>query len=295
MKPLKIFMLFFGILIFSALCFATENGGGAYPNGAEDFMSGAVPPPGFYYINYTVGYFSDVFADSKGKDSVPNFKLTVFGNVSRLLYVSDKKILGGNWGMHILIPVMSVDVRTPAGKDSKFGLGDIFVDPCIISWHSKNIHSAAGIEFIIPTGAYDKDDIAKIGRNYWTIEPVFAVSFISDNGWEISGKFMYDINFENDATDYKSGQEFHCDYTVGKRINEKWTAGIGGYWYTQITDDKQNGVKVGDGNKGKVFAIGPQIKFDDRKMSFILKYQREMSTENKPEGSKVWLKFVVPL
>ena len=71
MKPLKIFMLLFGILILSSLCFATENGGGAYPNGAEDFMSGAVPPPGFYYINYTVGYFSDVFADSKGKIPCP--------------------------------------------------------------------------------------------------------------------------------------------------------------------------------------------------------------------------------
>ena len=32
--------------------YATELGGGAYPNGAEDFMSGAIPPPGFYFIDY---------------------------------------------------------------------------------------------------------------------------------------------------------------------------------------------------------------------------------------------------
>ena len=31
---------------------ATEFGGGAYPNGAECFMAGAVPPPGTYFLNY---------------------------------------------------------------------------------------------------------------------------------------------------------------------------------------------------------------------------------------------------
>ncbi len=295
MKTFRIVLLICGVMAFSRICFATEGGGGAYPNGAEDFMLGAVPPPGFYYINYTTGYFSDTFRNSHGKSVVPDFKLSVYGNVSRLLFVSNKKILGGYWGMHALIPIMHMDVETPAGDDSKTGLGDIFIDPCIISWHSKNLHSVAGIEFVVPTGAYDKDDIANIGRNYWTIEPVFAFTHISDSGWEVSGKFMYDINFENDTTDYKSGQEFHCDYTVGKKINKGWTAGMGGYWYTQITDDKQNGIKVGDGNKGKVFAIGPQVKYDRGKTSFILKYQKEMSVENRPEGDKIWFKFVVGL
>lgn len=294
MKLLKFFLIIYSILVISKAVFATE-GGGAYPNGAEDFMSGAVPPPGFYYINYTIGYFSDTFRDSHGKSSVPGFDLKVYGNVSRLIYISDKKIFGGNWGMHILIPVMSVDVKTPAGKDSKFGLGDIFVNPAIISWHSKNFHTAAGIEFIIPTGAYDKNDIANIGSNYWTIEPVFALTYISDTGWDFSGKFMYDINFKNDATNYKSGQEFHCDYTIGKRINRNWSIGLGGYYYTQTTDDKQNGTKLGDGNKGKVFAIGPQIKYDSGRMSFIFKYQKEMSVENKPEGDKIWFKFIAVL
>ncbi|MCM8816940.1 MAG: transporter [Candidatus Omnitrophica bacterium] len=291
----KILLLVVVVFVYAGSSFATEGGGGAYPNGAEDFMAGAVPPPGFYYINYTVGYFSDTFRDSHGKSIVPGFELAVIGNVSRLVYVTDKKVFGGNWAMHVLIPLMNVDVKTPAGDDSKFGLGDIFIDPCIISWHSKNAHCAAGVEVIVPTGAYNKNDIANVGRNYWTIEPVFAITFVSGNGWELSGKFMYDINFENDATDYKSGQEFHCDYTIGKKINERWTAGIGGYWYTQLTDDKQNGIKVGDGNKGNVFAIGPQIKYDWKKGSFILKYQKEMSVENKPEGSKAWLKFIVPL
>lgn len=38
-----------GALVGTAL--ATEGGGGAYPNGAEDFMAGALPPPGTYFKN----------------------------------------------------------------------------------------------------------------------------------------------------------------------------------------------------------------------------------------------------
>ncbi len=39
--------------------FATEGGGGAYPNGAEGFMAGAVPPPGNYVINYALYLHGD--------------------------------------------------------------------------------------------------------------------------------------------------------------------------------------------------------------------------------------------
>ena len=45
---------------------ATEGGGGAYANGAEDFMSGALPPPGNYFINYLTYYTTSKFKGSNG-------------------------------------------------------------------------------------------------------------------------------------------------------------------------------------------------------------------------------------
>jgi len=104
---------------------------------------------------------------------------------------------------------------------------------------------------------------------------------------------MYDFNTENDDTDYQSGQEFHEDYTLGYHINKQWAAGIGGYYYCQMTNDELDGEKVGtDGFEGRVFAVGPVVQYGYKNMNFILKWQPEIEARNKPEGDKFWFNFV---
>jgi hypothetical protein len=287
-------------IVLAALCIlfmaqtdvaATENGLGAYQNGAECFMAGAVPPPGTYFLNYFLFYTADKFKIKDG-DDLPTFDAKVTADVMRLIYVTKYQILGGFWGIHVFLPFVNVDLRVPDGSDSKFGIGDVIVDPFILSWHSKNWHFATGVDIYIPTGAYDKDDIANVGLNHWTFEPIAAFTFVDDSGFELSSKFMYDFNTENNDTDYKSGQEFHFDYLVGYNF-KPWGIGLSGYYYKQITDDRQDGEKVEpDGFKGQVFAIGPSVKYDYKNMTFNLKYQREMAVENKPEGDRFWFKFV---
>jgi hypothetical protein len=293
------------VLIFSVLCFlslvvlangnayATEFGGGAYPNGAEDFMSGAVPPPGYYFINYLNYYSADEFKDGNGDELIPDFELSATANVFRFLYVTKQQIFGGYWGVHMFIPLVNLEVTLPPlGEQGRAGLGDIIVDPFILSWHFKNWHLATGVDIYMPTGRYDEEEFANIGRNYWTFEPIFAVTYLSDGGFEVSSKFMYDFNTKNSDTDYLSGQEFHFDYTLGYKISN-WRVGLGGYYYTQVTNDEIDGEKAGeDGFKGQVFALGPQVQYQHKNMFFTAKYQIETEVENKPEGEKFWFKFI---
>jgi hypothetical protein len=277
--------------------FATEGGGGAYTNGAEDFMAGAVPPPGTYFLNYFAWYSADRLNDNKGNSSNPDFKLNVTGNMFRFLHVTDKTLLGANWGMQLFVPLLNVDVTatTPGGKqsDRKFGLGDIIVDPIVLSWHfSKNLHAVAGLDIYIPTGEYDKTRLANTGRNYYTFEPVVGVTWLCDAGYEASAKIMYDINTRNNATDYRSGNEFHTDYTIAKHIGP-WSLGVGGYWYQQVTNDEIGASYAGQHmQKGSAIAVGPQLKYDYKNMSFSLKYQMEAETSNRPEGNNLWAKFM---
>ncbi len=150
------------------------------------------------------------------------------------------------------------------------------------------------MDIILPTGSYDKNNPVNVGRNYTTFEPIYAVTYISDCGWDVSGKFLYDFNTENDDTDYKSGQEFHFDYAVGKQVTKSWKVGVGGYYYKQITDDEKDGKKLKN-SKGQVFAIGPQVQYNHGKLSFIGKYQIETNVKNKPKGNKAWFKLIWPL
>ena len=285
-------------VLTSANVYATEGGGNAYPLGAEDFMSGAVPPPGYYFINYFLYYSADRLNNKDGHNVDNDFDLDVVANTFRFIYITKQKIFGGFWGVHMFVPIVYQDVSLFGTSDDKAGLGDIIVDPFILSWHFKNWHLATGVDIYMPTGSYDKKDLANIGRNYWTFEPIFAFTYLSDGGFEVSSKFMYDINTENNDKDYKSGQEFHFDYAVGYKVSN-WNLGVAGYYYKQITNDEINGEKVpsvaplgfDEGFKGQTFAVGPAVKYNYKNMSFTLKYLWETAVEHRPEGSDLWFKF----
>jgi hypothetical protein len=280
-------------IAFTDCALATEGGGGVYANGAEDFMTGALPPPGTYFINYLNYYTASRFNDRNGNSMLSDFSVDAIADVLRLVHVTHYKILGADWGFQATLPVVYEKVRmSSAQNDSRTGLGNLDIDPFILGWHWKNFHVSAGPDVYLPAGTYDKDELANPGRNYWTFEPVVAVTFLSDEGIELSSKFMYDFNTKNQDTNYLSGQEFHFDYTIGYHI-KKWAFGLGGYYYRQTTNDELNGAKVGpDGFKGEVFALGPQVMYDYKNMSFTLKWQPEVNAENRPEGSKLWFKFM---
>jgi hypothetical protein len=287
------FIVLVGAVALAVPALATEGGGGAYPNGAESFMVGALPPPGTYFLNYLTYYQASSFKDNNGNDLPVKFNLKATADVLRFVHVTKTDILGANWAVHAFIPVAYMDVEMGPRSDDRFGLGDIIIDPFILGWHSKNFHVTTGLDIYIPTGSYNQDRLANTGRNYWTFEPIVAFTYLSDGGFEISAKFMYDFNTENEDTNYQSGQEFHFDYTIGYHINKQWAVGIGGYYYQQTTDDELNGAKVGsDGFEGRVFAIGPVAQYNYKNMSFTAKWQPEFEARNKPEGNKFWFNFV---
>lgn len=293
MLVLFVSALFIGTVFLQAPAYATEGGGGAYPNGAEDFMAGALPPPGTYFLDYVNYYHASSLKHDNGDRLVPDFDLDVAVNVFRLVHVTRHEILGATWAMHAFVPIVRMDVDATFGRDDKTGLGDIILDPFILGWHWKNVHVTTGLDIYVPVGSYDEDDLVNTGRNYWTFEPVAAVTYLSDNGIELSGKFMYDFNLENPDTNYRSGQEFHFDYTAGYHTGKGLAVGIGGYYYYQTTDDELDGDKVEpDGFKGRVFAIGPQAMYSYKNMAFTLKWQKEFEARNRPEGNNFWGKFM---
>lgn len=278
-------------MVTAVSSYASEGGGNSYPNGAESIMAGAVPPPGFYFVNYLNYYTADKLLDNKGDELPVDLKLNVLANVFRFVYTSPKQFLGGFIGAHTIIPVVvDMDIEMMGMKDSNEGLGDITVGG-LLSWHTKNWHFATALDLIAPTGKYDKDDLINPGRNYFMVEPAAGFTYLSDGGYEASMKVMYDYNFENEDTDYQTGQEFHFDYFTGYHFAKNWVAGLGGYYYKQLTDDEVNGEDVED-NKGQVFAFGPALQYQYKNMSFIAKYQKETMVKNRSEGEKFWLKFI---
>ncbi|MFA7429619.1 MAG: transporter [Rhodospirillaceae bacterium] len=290
-----------GVVTVATLAYAGSaaqavEGAVQYPHGAEGFYAGALPPPGTYFLGYGIRY-DGTLQDSSGRDVVtPGGKVDLEVNAiaARVVHMTDKTLFGGQYGVHAIVPVFRNTVSVGGTSDTNTGLGDITVNPFILAWHRPNLHYAVGLDINIPTGKYSATRALgnNIGANYWSFEPLLAVTWLPGDGWEVNGKFMYNTKLENKDTNYQSGDEIHVDYTVGKTVAENLTLGVGGYWVHQITDDERNG--VAQNNKARVFSVGPQIKYQAGATSLIAKWHHEVESKSAFQGDRVILKLVTP-
>jgi hypothetical protein len=297
-SKLIILMAFVVTLLLAGTPAQALEGSGHYVGGNEDFMAGALPPPGMYPITYGVYYTANKLRDNSGNEvkagpSPLGFKLDAYALAFRFVHVTKMKLLGADWAWQVIVPLVSQNVKIEAaGIDKKSsGLGDIEFSPLVLGWHfSKNFHLIGALDFMAPTGSYDKTDPSSIGQNYWTIAPIIAPTYITDGGFEVSGKFQYFFNTKNKDTQYTSGNEFLLDYLVGQHVGN-WNFGLNGFIHKQLTDDEVNGVTVKD-NLAQVVSVGPAIQYNYKNMFFNAKYQWDTSVKNGPEGQKLWLKFL---
>ena len=274
---------------------ATEGGGSSYPMGADNYMTGAIPPPGFYAQIFAERYRADRLLDNRGKSALDDFHLSADVIAPRLIWVTEQKVLDGALAFHLNVPLVDLRVDVNGQHQKKTGMGDIIFGPALGYHYSDKFHAIYALDIFAPTGRYDRGDLANIGRNYWAFEPVAAFSYVDPAGVNADIKIMYDFNLRNSATDYRSGQELHADYSLGWGLGNGWVIGAGGYVYRQTTDDRQDGDRVAD-NKGRAVAIGSSVKYASDSGWFVTaKWQKESQVRNRPEGEAYWVKLTIPL
>jgi hypothetical protein len=281
-----------------------KEGGDQYPNGAENWFAGALPPHGTFFIDY-FGVYTGQLRNGSGHrvqsgEATPSVS-AIFDAV-RLVRVTEVKLFGASWGMHVIAPVVDQSIDL-GGTNSRVGIGDLIVDPLILGWHGERWSAAAGLDVGLPTGHFDKNDPrVSIGANYVSFEPLFAFTYFPKGGWETSAKLMYNTKTTNGRTDYHSGDEFHADYAAGKHIGA-WSIGASGYVLKQLTDDTVAGKAVAEasglwtaGRCGQALAVGPSVAYTNKRhMTFIAQWQHEMLVRNRFSGDKLWFKIVLPL
>jgi len=272
--------------------------------GGDDFLMALGPPPGLYLINYTFFYSADKFKDYGGDEvrSGPfsGFETTLFGNTFRPIYVMEKKIFGSYWAMDMGIPLIEKRVECELFDKRTRGVGDIVLCPIWLHWDKGILHFLLSFDFMAPTGKYDKKRYVNIGNNHWTFEPLFGTTVILPWNMDINLNLLYDYNWKNGSyidprdgqdADYKSGQNFHLDYSVGYGINDNLRVGVAGFFWKDLTDDEINGHRISD-SRGQVLAIGPAIAFSFDRLTLSLKAEFETMVKNRPQGVLSWLRIL---
>ena len=242
MKKLLIFLagsLFFLFISITSL-FAGETS--HYTNGVEGIKAATLPPPGLYYRMYNVFYNADKLMDPDGDELNVGFDVSVYANVSRLIWVSDYKILGADYVIDALVPFIYTDISIDAMglKDDKFGIGDVILEPFVLSWHGERYDAVIGVGVYAPTGEYDVNKPASPGKDNWTgmITLGGTCYFDKEKTWSASILSRYEFHSEKDSVDITPGNDFHFEWGVGKTLGKVWDVGVAGYCHWQVTDDK---------------------------------------------------------
>ncbi|MFT4246933.1 MAG: transporter [Pseudomonas sp.] len=287
--------LFCGIVCTLAAnaAMATESGGLAiYPDGLENFLVSALPPPGVHVLVYGGSLSYDSLRGDRGQALVQDFNVDVNVVAPRLVWVTQQKVLGGQLAFHAIAPLLDIDFRVNGARYKSSGLGDVTVGTAVGYHVSPALHWLWGLDVYAPTGDYDVSDPSSPGKNYWTFQPLWALTYVQPSGFNGDVKVMYDINQRNDATDTRSGQAIHADYSAGWGLGNGWVIGVGGYAFQQLTDDEGPNSAQG---KAQAFAIGPSIRYANaRGWLLTVKWQKEFDVRNRPEGNQLVVKTSIP-
>lgn len=210
---------------------ATEGGGSTYSPGLENFMAAAVPPPGVYVLEYATRYSADRLNDAGG-NAIPipgEFSVRAAAAATRVIWSTDVRVGGGNLVLHGIVPLVDLKVGVNGATQHKTGVGDVTFGPGIAYHHSPALHSVLGLDIVAPTGSYSAGNLANLGRNHWSLQPVYAMTHVDPTGFNGDFKATLNFNQRNRDANYRSGIEFILDYTLGWGLGKDWAAGVGGY------------------------------------------------------------------
>jgi len=267
---------------------------GHYVHGVEGIKAATLPPPGFYYRLYTAYYDANKYMDQDGNKANFDFDVTLFALVNRFIWVTDYTILGGNYFMDAVIPLLNTDIKHGAlgFDDSRFGLSDINIEPFGISWHGSRYDAAVGLSVYVPTGEYDQTNLASPGKDFWTGMLTLGGTYYFDEKKTWAGSILgrYEVHSKKGDQDITPGNDFHFEWAISKTVATFWDVGIAGYCHWQVTDDRGSGATNTDVHD-RVYAIGPEISafFPQVKLGVSLRSQWEFEAQDRSEGNMTTL------
>lgn len=324
------------LLLFTASgrpVLAAEGGGSNFTPGAQGDFALCYYPPGLYFrenivYNYsTIKNYHNLVKGPLFGRSIPidaKIDAKVWFSLLQVLYTAESSFLGGHYFANVNIPIgisaeLGVEATSPRAPGlgvlsdettTTSGLGDIQAVPLGIVWDFHDVHFLIAQNFSLDTGRYNVNKTNNVGRNYFSFDEVVGFTWLDQKGGhEVSLMAGYMINTRNQATDYRTGDEFHLDYTLAQYFSSEFGLGVVGYYYEQVTDDESpylddinkvnasRGLPTAGGFRSKGAGVGPAVFFSKKigstELSLMVKWINEYYSRNRFEGDWVWLSAVV--
>lgn len=291
------------IILAAASAQAREPGiAPQFPPGQTLGLANAVsPPPGLYVTNRLAW----LDAELRGDDGrAVGQHATVRSEAIQLTWVPGVTLLGADYKAFVNLPLVDMTVtRNPGapGRPGRYhtsGLADPKVQPLDLSWSlGDGWFVGTGLGVYVPVGTYHVGADINIGQHFWTVEPGLALSYLKD-GWNASLHVLYDVNSENQANHYRSGDQVFVNATLTANV-AGWDVGPVGYFQKQVTEDSNEGGLATFG--GTAAAPAEQVAagllashtLGPAKVTAFVTH--DIEARNTLAGDKIWLNVSLPL
>ena len=117
-------------------------------------QSGTQAPPGFYVVPLYYDYSADTLRDGNGDRFDPlggGGSVDAGAAIAGLMWVSEKKVLGGTYGFSIWPAVTNNALELPAlqtNSKTSTGLADLYIQPIILGWNKAQADFTAGLGYL---------------------------------------------------------------------------------------------------------------------------------------------------
>lgn len=261
-----------------------------YPASAEGIKAASIPGPGQYLKWYNFIYKAENLKDNRGNNVAGGFDANVFATAPRIIWMTETKFLGADYGWDILVPLIHTDLEIGgAGVDThETGIGDMYIEPLLLGWHGDRYDAVAAAGVWTPNGGTSGP--AAAGKGFWTgMFTLGGTTWLDEEKlWSVSALARYETNSRKRQADIRPGDDFHIEWGVARNVNKTTELGVSGYCFWQVTDDTGTGVAA-PVLKDRYLSIGPEINWVHKKsgLAFQLRYHVEFEARNRPEGHNV--------
>lgn len=276
------------LFTLSALAAGAAHAGGHYVAGVEGIQAASVPPPGTYYLGYLVDYRSDSVRAPGGSTELPgDNRIQVRALANRFAWISTNKVLGADYGVELIVPVLrtKLDLGAVPLADSRSGIGDVYLGPLVLGWHGANWDAvaAAGLWLDSASTAHP----ASPGKGYKSTMLTAGGTYYVDEARSLSGSVLmrYEINGKTD-TGFRPGRQISVEWGFGKGVGPV-TLGVVGYHQQQVGNDSGPGASS---DKSSRSAVGVEVFYPILSAGLFLKgayykeYHAEAGTGAEPKG-----------
>ena len=278
---------------------ATENGLTSYPIGVNTVLDGVLPPPGAsQFYSYTEYYVTNQFSGNQGQAIIPGFRTSLIAEAPRVIHTWSPLFGPFTVSSGMVVPIVHLSTRVDGLSGQNTGLGDVTISPLYIGYKNADstVFSYLGLDITVPSGAYSASRVANLGRNVFAFVPNFNLTVFPRRDIEATLSINVEFDTKNQSTNYQSGNVASLEYLLGYSITPKFQVGIQGYVLSQFSDDRQSGVTVDDGFRGRAIAFGPQVRYNFSPTSaIVLKYQHEVAVRNRATGDRLWVELTFPI